>query len=38
MCCICMEWFSLKELFEDARGQKWDMCRGCAKNENFTGG
>jgi hypothetical protein len=37
MCCICMEWFPLAELFEDAHGNKWDMCSGCAKRENFTG-
>jgi hypothetical protein len=37
MCCICMDWFPLEELFEDACGKKWDMCRGCAKDEDFTG-
>jgi len=37
MCAICLEWFTLDQLFEDASGQKWDMCRGCAAAENFTG-
>jgi len=37
MCCICLEFKTREELFDDARGHKWDICRGCADAESFTG-
>jgi hypothetical protein len=37
MCAICLDFKTRDELFEDAKGQKWDMCKRCAKCENFTG-
>jgi hypothetical protein len=37
MCAICFEWQTREELFEDAKGQKWDICGDCAKDEDFTG-
>lgn len=35
ICQICIEWFSLDELFVDANGDKWDVCKECGYRETY---
>lgn len=29
MCCICFEGFPVEQAWQDADGQRWDMCPAC---------
>lgn len=29
MCCLCFEFVPFSDLYEDARGFKWDICKPC---------
>lgn len=32
-CCICFKTLTAEECWADEEGQKWDLCRECAKLE-----
>lgn len=36
MCCVCFEYIPVGELWQDENGQRWDVCRPCAKTEAMS--
>lgn len=33
ICEVCVEWTAFEDLYVDAQGQRWDVCRPCAEAE-----
>lgn len=29
MCCLCVEFIAVEDLWTDAEGQRWDLCSPC---------
>lgn len=34
LCCICATFTKFEDLYVDAKGEKWDMCRQCGAKES----